>query len=208
MRTTFGDMEHLATEAVVAFVDGELGMTAYQRAAAHLSVCAECAADVDAQQCARTAVRSAVPFAMSDSLRGQLYRIPETSALGLELLANPLLPTDVATSAHGADTVPAARTRTRRSFPLGVLAVSAIAAGVLAAMAAVPDPATSEQPAHAAAVPPQRGAEVVAVTDPPHARLVSFGAMFAAPGAHSTGSPEPTQLELARVGLVQTPASP
>ena len=79
MRTTFATMEHLATEAVVAFVDGELSMTAYQRAAAHLSVCAECAADVEAQQYAQWAVRSASPLDMPAGLRGLLCRIPETS---------------------------------------------------------------------------------------------------------------------------------
>ncbi|MEO9221361.1 MAG: zf-HC2 domain-containing protein [Mycobacteriaceae bacterium] len=89
-------MEHLATEAVAAFVDGELSMTAYQRAAAHLSVCAECAADVAAQQYARRAVRSASPLAVPAGLRGLLCRIPETSvpAPGLDpqLLQHPRLP--------------------------------------------------------------------------------------------------------------------
>ena len=35
----FGSTEHLSTEAVAAFVDGELRMTAHLRAAHHLSLC-------------------------------------------------------------------------------------------------------------------------------------------------------------------------
>ena len=39
----FGSTEHLSTEAVAAFVDGELRMTAHLRAAHHLSLCPQCA---------------------------------------------------------------------------------------------------------------------------------------------------------------------
>ena len=53
----FGSTEHLSTEAVAAFVDGELRMTAHLRAAHHLSLCPECAAEVDAQRQARAALR-------------------------------------------------------------------------------------------------------------------------------------------------------
>ena len=45
----FGSTEHLSTEAIAAFVDGELRMTAHLRAAHHLSLCPECSAEVDAQ---------------------------------------------------------------------------------------------------------------------------------------------------------------
>lgn len=45
----FGSTEHLASEAVAAYVDGELRMNAYLRAAEHLAVCPECAAEVEAQ---------------------------------------------------------------------------------------------------------------------------------------------------------------
>jgi len=195
MRTTFGVMEHLATEAVVAFADGELGMTAYQRAAAHLHVCAECAADLDAQQCARTAVRSAAPLVMPAALLGMLCRIPETSAPNRKLLSAPAqspLP-----SAPRTEDLPrparvgAATSRTRRSFPLGVLAVSALAVGVLSVTAgatgpAAPAPPGTDQPVQAAAVAAEHGAQVIAASNTAHARLVSFGVMF-------TGSAEPSR---------------
>ena len=45
----FGSTEHLSVEAIAAFVDGELRMNAHLRAAHHLSLCPECAAEVDGQ---------------------------------------------------------------------------------------------------------------------------------------------------------------
>src|ERR1700712_4123005 len=53
----FGSTEHLSTEAIAAFVDGELRMTAHLRAGHHLSLCPQCAAEVDAQGQARAALR-------------------------------------------------------------------------------------------------------------------------------------------------------
>lgn len=74
----FGSTEHLASEAVAAFVDGELRMAPYLRAAQHLSICPECAAEVDAQQQARHALRAAASQAprMPSSLLGTLSSIP------------------------------------------------------------------------------------------------------------------------------------
>lgn len=72
----FGSTEHLSTEAVAAFVDGELRMTAHLRAAHHLSLCPECALEVDAQRQARTALRDSCPVAMPSSLLGLLSQIP------------------------------------------------------------------------------------------------------------------------------------
>lgn len=74
----FGSTEHLASEAVAAFVDGELRMSAYLRAAQHLSICAECAAEVESQEQARRALRSAARQApqMPSSLLGALSNIP------------------------------------------------------------------------------------------------------------------------------------
>lgn len=74
----FGSTEHLASEAVAAYVDGELRMAPYLRAAQHLSECPECAAEVEAQQQARRALRAAAENApeMSSSLRGALCSIP------------------------------------------------------------------------------------------------------------------------------------
>ncbi|MBS1690694.1 MAG: RNA polymerase subunit sigma-70 [Actinobacteria bacterium] len=73
----FGSTEHLSTEAIAAFVDGELRMTAHLRAAHHLSLCPQCAAEVDAQSQARTALRDSCPIVMPSSLLGLLSQIPK-----------------------------------------------------------------------------------------------------------------------------------
>ncbi|MEO6879374.1 MAG: zf-HC2 domain-containing protein [Mycobacteriaceae bacterium] len=66
--------EHLGTEALVAFVDGELSLGAHQRAAAHVAGCVECSDEVRAQVQARSAVRGApvprVPIELLGALRG------------------------------------------------------------------------------------------------------------------------------------------
>ena len=72
----FGSTEHLSTEAIAAFVDGELRMTAHLRAAHHLSLCPQCAAEVEAQRQARTALRDSCPIAIPSSLLGMLSQIP------------------------------------------------------------------------------------------------------------------------------------
>ncbi|MFY1599597.1 anti-sigma E factor RseA, partial [Micromonospora sp. WMMD737] len=75
----FGSTEHLSTEAIAAFVDGELRMSAHLRAAHHLSLCADCAAEVDAQRQARAALRDSCPVDMPSSLLGLLSQIPNRS---------------------------------------------------------------------------------------------------------------------------------
>jgi hypothetical protein len=77
----FGSTEHLSTEAIAAFVDGELRMTAHLRAAHHLSLCPQCAAEVDAQQQARAALRDSRPIRIPSSLLGMLSEIPQHSAV-------------------------------------------------------------------------------------------------------------------------------
>jgi hypothetical protein len=72
----FGSTEHLSTEAIAAFVDGELRMNAHLRAAHHLSMCAQCATEVEAQSQARAALRDSRPIAMPSSLLGLLSQIP------------------------------------------------------------------------------------------------------------------------------------
>ncbi|MGE2730267.1 anti-sigma E factor RseA [Mycolicibacterium vaccae] len=72
----FGSTEHLSVEAIAAYVDGELRMTAHLRAAQHLSMCPECALEVDAQRQAREALRDSRPIAMPSSLLGLLSEIP------------------------------------------------------------------------------------------------------------------------------------
>lgn len=72
----FGSTEHLASEAIAAYVDGELRMSAYLRAASHLAACPECAAEVDAQQQARRALRCSGEMSMPSALLGLLSQIP------------------------------------------------------------------------------------------------------------------------------------
>ena len=72
----FGSTEHLSTEAIAAFVDNELRLTPHLRAASHLSLCPQCAAEVDAQRQARSALRESRPIAIPSSLLGQLSQIP------------------------------------------------------------------------------------------------------------------------------------
>ncbi|MCF3939112.1 hypothetical protein VX037_09825 [Gordonia sp. Z-3] len=72
----FASTEHLAAEAVAAFVDAELGMTAHLRATQHLAQCRECMAAVDAQVTARTRLRAAGDVSMPAGLLGQLSQIP------------------------------------------------------------------------------------------------------------------------------------
>lgn len=75
----FGSTEHLSIEAIAAFVDGELRMSAHLRAAHHLSLCPDCAMEVDAQRQARAALRDSLPVDMPSSLLGLLSQIPNHS---------------------------------------------------------------------------------------------------------------------------------
>jgi anti-sigma factor RsiW len=72
----FRSTEHLSTEAIAAFVDGELRMNAHLRAAHHLSLCPECAAAVDDQSRARAALRDSHPIRIPSTLLGLLSEIP------------------------------------------------------------------------------------------------------------------------------------
>lgn len=73
--------QHLATEAVVAYVDGELSIAAHERAIRHLAGCTLCTAEVAAQRQARAAVRGASPPAMPASLLAALHAIPHSVEL-------------------------------------------------------------------------------------------------------------------------------
>lgn len=72
----FRSTEHLSTEAIAAYVDGELRMNAHMRAATHLSMCVDCGAEVDAQLQAREALRGSYPIDPPTSLVGRLSQIP------------------------------------------------------------------------------------------------------------------------------------
>lgn len=75
----FGSTEHLSSEAIAAYVDGELRMTAHLRAAHHLSLCQQCAAEIDAQSQAREALRDSRPVTMPSGLLGLLSQIPSST---------------------------------------------------------------------------------------------------------------------------------
>ncbi|KDF01058.1 RNA polymerase subunit sigma-70 [Mycolicibacterium aromaticivorans JS19b1 = JCM 16368] len=75
----FGSTEHLSIEAIAAYVDGELRMKSYLRAAHHLSLCPECAAEVEGQSQARTALRDSHPISMPSTLLGLLSQIPQAA---------------------------------------------------------------------------------------------------------------------------------
>lgn len=67
---------HLGVDAVVAFSDGELGLTALGRAAAHVAQCPQCAQEVDEQEAARRQLRSAPCPSIPTTLMASLLSIP------------------------------------------------------------------------------------------------------------------------------------
>lgn len=72
--------DHLALDAVVAYVDGELSLTAFQRASAHLLRCPGCAAEVADQVAAQQVLRAAelppMPGSLFDALRSIPVAVP------------------------------------------------------------------------------------------------------------------------------------
>lgn len=72
---------HLAADAVVAFVDGELGGTASHRAVDHLSYCHECRLAVAAQRGAKRALCSCAPPVPSADFLSRLREIPFTASV-------------------------------------------------------------------------------------------------------------------------------
>jgi len=75
----FSSTDHLSTEAVAAYADGELPMKAHLRAGSHLSLCPQCCAEVDAQTQARVALRDSGPVAAPSTLMGLLAQIPQST---------------------------------------------------------------------------------------------------------------------------------
>lgn len=69
--------QHLAPDAVVALVDGELSAGAQDRASSHLARCPFCAAEVAAQRQASSAVRGADTPEVSSGLLASLMAIPQ-----------------------------------------------------------------------------------------------------------------------------------
>ena len=75
----FSSTDHLSIEAVAAYVDGELPIKAHLRAGSHLSLCQQCAAEVEAQGQARAALRESRPVTMPSTLMGLLSQIPQST---------------------------------------------------------------------------------------------------------------------------------
>jgi hypothetical protein len=75
----FSSTDHLSTEAIAAYVDGELPMKAHLRAGSHLSMCTLCSAEVDVQTQARGALRDSGPVTAPSALMGLLAQIPEST---------------------------------------------------------------------------------------------------------------------------------
>lgn len=134
----FTDAGHLALDAVVAFVDGELPAGPAQRASAHVDRCLSCAAEVAAQRQARRRVRAAGGPAVPSSLISALCNIPDAAPV-------PQAPAGLAVGPDGEivvaadpdpDDTPAERGRRRsRRRTLGVPV--AVSSGVVVGAAAL-----------------------------------------------------------------------
>jgi anti-sigma factor RsiW len=68
--------DHLSSDAIVAYVDNELAAGPHARATRHLAECRECAAQVQAQAQARSALRKASCPSLPSSLLSSLRSIP------------------------------------------------------------------------------------------------------------------------------------
>lgn len=69
--------QHLAPDAVVAFVDGELSASAHDRACVHVARCPFCTAEVAAQRQASKVVRESDTPGVSSGLLASLMAIPQ-----------------------------------------------------------------------------------------------------------------------------------
>jgi anti-sigma factor RsiW len=73
--------DHLSSEAIVAFVDGELASGPHARATQHLEECADCVTQVTAQRQARAELRTAGCPLLSSALLTSLRSIPQDTDL-------------------------------------------------------------------------------------------------------------------------------
>lgn len=165
--------DHLSTEAVVAYVDGELAAGPLERAARHLAACQECAAQVASQRQTRSTLRTAETPCLPSSLMSALRSIPQHTDLppapaGLAVgpdgqLVNVLRPAGVPRSAIRADVVtpsapaglptvdkqaeapPHRRLRFGTTAAMSGLALGALALGVAGAAAGAPAPGTTDR---------------------------------------------------------------
>lgn len=157
--------DHLSTDAIVAFVDGELAHGPHARATQHLAECHECAAQVVAQGQARSALRAAQCPSLPSSLLSSLRSIPQDADLpspprGLAVSAEGQVvsvlrpgPDDVTPASGRTDSVtrtPQGRPPVQRFLRVGTgVAVSGIALGALAFAGGAQPPTPPANPAGA-----------------------------------------------------------
>ena len=148
--------DHLSLDAVVAFADGEMSLTAYQRAATHVMRCELCAAEVAEQTAASQYIRQAglptMPGSLFDALKSIPVALPQAGPVTGVIVDS----TSGQSIRVSGDIV--GHTRGRR-FRLGAGAlVAGIAVGAAVVAAAGERPATQPRP-----LPP----ETAAVGRPP-----------------------------------------
>lgn len=71
----FLSTEHLGTEAIAAFVDGELSEVAKRRAQAHLMACPECRREVAHQRLASARLRNSTALHIPAEVRARLTNL-------------------------------------------------------------------------------------------------------------------------------------
>jgi len=135
-------VQHLTDEAVAAFADGALGVSARHRAARHLAECTKCSNAVAVQREAVWALRSAVAPSLPFGLLDRLRAVPSTTPLNQRPLA--LDPDGSAVfAAFGTPTVepepptPQTMSVERRHRPYGLLTAAAAVVALGAAGIAV-----------------------------------------------------------------------
>lgn len=139
--TDFFD-EHLTLDVIVAFADGEMAMLPFQRAAAHLSRCPRCSAEVEEQKLAQRWLRTAEAPRMPGSLLASLRSIPVAAPIS-NPPTSPGGPGSVSSSIAAAESGRHAGSVARsRRFRLGA---GAVVAGI--AVGAVLTAAAGEAPA-------------------------------------------------------------
>ena len=163
--------DHLTLDVVVAYADGEMSLTAFQRAAAHVMQCASCAADVAEQTAASQYLRQArmprMPGSLFDTLKSIPVALPRPGPVPGVLVDS--------TSGRAVRTVDNSLHGRGRRFRLGagaLMAGLAVGAVVVAASGDAPaGPATPTRPdpsvvSRAAVVPYPAVVNVVAHTAP------------------------------------------
>ncbi|WP_433801902.1 zf-HC2 domain-containing protein [Actinomycetospora sp. CA-084318] len=206
----WSDSGHLTLDAMVAFVDGELGEAAAGRAAAHVDHCLTCAGEVAAQRQARRRLRAADCPGAPSSLLTSLRNIPDHAEL-------PEVPAGLGVDAEGRFVVPAEDPpdRPRRTGRRGGggprsrrrVLPAVVASGLVAGAAAVVGPVLSAGAVPVAPLPgrvPSAGASLTAAPPAvgergnPVAGAVVQDAVARAATPTSTTPPAPSDATRAR----------